>query len=98
MGEPTTGVVRFEISGPIAFVTIDRPEARNALNREVFALAEHALDRIADDPAIRVLVTGSAGERASAPEPTWTSSVTSRRLATERGMSRDDGGDLAGTT
>jgi enoyl-CoA hydratase len=63
MGEPT-GVVRFEISGPIAFLTIDRPEARNALNGEVIAEAEQALDRLAGERAVRVLVLGGAGERA----------------------------------
>jgi enoyl-CoA hydratase/carnithine racemase len=63
MGEPA-GAVRFEIRGPIALRTIGRPEARNALNREVFALAEHALDRLAGEPAIRVAVLGGAGERA----------------------------------
>jgi enoyl-CoA hydratase len=63
MGEPT-GAVRFEITGPIALLTIDRPKARNALNREVFGLAEQALDRLAGDPGIRVVVIGGAGDRA----------------------------------
>jgi enoyl-CoA hydratase/carnithine racemase len=55
--------VRYEREGPIAWVTIDRPEARNALNEAVRTGMFDAVARFnADDAAVLVL-TG-AGEQA----------------------------------
>ena len=54
--------VRYEREGPVAWVTIDRPEARNALNQAVRRGLFEAVARFnADDAAVLVL-TGS-GDR-----------------------------------
>ena len=57
-------VVRYERTGPAAWVTIDRPDARNALNAEVRAGLFAAADRFNADPEARVLVLTGAGDRA----------------------------------
>ena len=50
------------IEGGIATLTMNRPEARNALTREMmYALAE-ALPRLAADPAVRAVVLTGAGK------------------------------------
>ena len=54
----------FETDGPIATVTINRPEALNALNLQVFTELHALLGRIGDDAAIRVVVLKGAGEKA----------------------------------
>jgi enoyl-CoA hydratase len=50
----------------VAVVTIDRPEALNALNREELTGLRDALVELADDPAVRAVVLTGAGERAFA--------------------------------
>jgi enoyl-CoA hydratase/carnithine racemase len=63
MSEPMSELVRYEREGPVAWVTIDRPAARNALNVDVRRGLWNATDRFnADDAAVLVL-TG-AGEHA----------------------------------
>jgi len=49
------------IDGPIARLTLDRPEALNALNRDVAAALEGALGRLEGDPAVSVIVLGGRG-------------------------------------
>ena len=44
-------VVRYELRGPVAWVTIDRPAARNALNRAVRDGLFAATERFNADPA-----------------------------------------------
>ncbi|MBL8754106.1 MAG: enoyl-CoA hydratase/isomerase family protein [Planctomycetes bacterium] len=53
--------VRYAADGPIATLTFDRPEARNAWSEAMLAQTIAALDRAADDPAIRVVVVTGAG-------------------------------------
>lgn len=49
----------FEQKGPIAFITLNRPDKFNAFNREMALLLQEKLD-ICKDPAIRaVLITGA---------------------------------------
>jgi enoyl-CoA hydratase/carnithine racemase len=52
--------VHCEQRGPVLVVTVDRPEARNAIDLEVHAALELAMDRI--DGAVRALVITGAGE------------------------------------
>lgn len=54
----------FATDGAVATITINRPEALNALNLRVFAELHELLDRIAVDPAIRVVVLKGGGEKA----------------------------------
>jgi enoyl-CoA hydratase/carnithine racemase len=59
-----TGAVLYELRGPVAWLTINRPEARNALNKAVRdGLLAGARRFNADDEA-RVLVLTGAGEAA----------------------------------
>lgn len=47
-------IVRYETRGKIALITLNRPEARNAVNGDVAAGLESAIDRMEDDPDIWV--------------------------------------------
>jgi enoyl-CoA hydratase len=53
--------ILFEIDGPVATITCNRPEKLNALNQQMFADLGAAVDRVAADPAIRCLVLTGAG-------------------------------------
>ena len=56
--------VRLAVDGPIATITIDRPEKLNALTPEMLEALEVVLGTIEADEAIRVVVLTGAGERA----------------------------------
>jgi enoyl-CoA hydratase/carnithine racemase len=58
----TAGGVRLDRDDAVAVLTIDRPEARNAIARATMQELAAALDEVADSPA-RVLVVTGAGER-----------------------------------
>ncbi|MDJ0771466.1 MAG: crotonase/enoyl-CoA hydratase family protein [Ilumatobacter sp.] len=49
-----SNVVRYETNGRIAIITLDRPEARNAVNGDVAAGVEAAIDRLEDDADVWV--------------------------------------------
>ena len=49
------------IEGGIATLTMNRPEARNALSAEMFEGLYGALPRLANDPAVRLVVLTGAG-------------------------------------
>ena len=54
--------VHFETDGPVAIVTIDRPEVRNAVNRETAELLASAFRRFEADDALAVaILTGADG-------------------------------------
>jgi enoyl-CoA hydratase len=59
-------VIRLDVDGAIAVVTIDRPEARNSLDPPHILDLARAWDRIRDDPAIRCGVVTGAGDTFSA--------------------------------
>jgi enoyl-CoA hydratase/carnithine racemase len=59
-----TDVVRYEVERGVAWTTIDRPEARNALNRAVREGLFDAVHRFNDDDRARVLVLTGAGDQA----------------------------------
>lgn len=54
----------YELRGPVAWLTINRPEARNALNSEVREGLFAGVRRFNDDDAAKVLVLTGAGDRA----------------------------------
>jgi len=55
--------VRLDREGGIAVLTIDRPEAKNALNLESIEAFSDVVDGLARDPALRaVVVTGAGGD------------------------------------
>jgi 2-(1,2-epoxy-1,2-dihydrophenyl)acetyl-CoA isomerase len=49
------------IAGGIATLTMNRPEARNALSLDIFNGLSEALPRLAKDPAVRLVVLTGAG-------------------------------------
>ncbi|MCW2582578.1 MAG: enoyl-CoA hydratase [Klenkia sp.] len=57
-------VVRYEVVRRVAWLTIDRPEARNALSAEVRRLLTEGFERFAADDGAAVLVVTGAGEKA----------------------------------
>jgi enoyl-CoA hydratase/carnithine racemase len=54
----------FETDGPLAFLTFNRPDARNAMTWEMYEALVEACDRVDRDPALRVLVLRGAGGKA----------------------------------
>jgi enoyl-CoA hydratase/carnithine racemase len=54
----------FETDGPLAFLTFNRPEARNAMTWDMYESLVEACDRVDGDAAIRVLVLRGAGGKA----------------------------------
>ncbi|MCX7634232.1 MAG: enoyl-CoA hydratase-related protein [Syntrophales bacterium] len=57
-------VVLYEKQGPIAIITINRPEALNALNTEVNVKLIEAMGRAEDEGDVRVVILKGAGEKA----------------------------------
>jgi enoyl-CoA hydratase/carnithine racemase len=56
----------FEQDGPVAILTLNRPEARNAMTWGMYETLRETCERVDADPATRVLVVRGAGERAFA--------------------------------
>lgn len=54
----------YEMRGPVAWLTINRPEARNALSREVREELFEGTRRFNSDPDAKVLVLTGSGDRA----------------------------------
>lgn len=59
-----TGATIYELDGPVAWLTINRPEARNALSRDVREGLFAGFRRFEADAGARVLVLTGAGDRA----------------------------------
>lgn len=53
--------LRVEVGGPVATLTLDRPEALNALTAPVKVALREALESIAADPAVRAVILTGAG-------------------------------------
>jgi enoyl-CoA hydratase len=58
-----TGVVRLDEVDGVPVVTIDRPEARNAIDAEMSAGLGAVFARLADDHRVRAIVLTGAGDR-----------------------------------
>lgn len=56
--------VRYQVDGPVARVTIDRPERHNAMSFQVMRELGEALAAAKADDGVRVVVLTGAGERA----------------------------------
>lgn len=54
----------YRVDGPVARLTINRPEMRNALTWDLVADLRRRLAEAGNDPAVRVVVLTGAGERA----------------------------------
>ena len=83
-----TDAVLFELAEPhIALVTINRPEARNAVNGAVAAGLEAAVERVEADPELWAVVLTGAGPHAfcAGADLKAVSAGQSASLATEKG-------------
>lgn len=54
--------VDLDIKGPIAWITINRPEAMNAINNEVVAQLDEQFTKAEADPAVKAIVIQGAGK------------------------------------
>ncbi len=54
----------FDVDGPLAILTFNRPEARNAMTWAMYDALVQACDRVDNDPGIHVLVLRGAGGKA----------------------------------
>jgi enoyl-CoA hydratase/carnithine racemase len=57
-------VIRSEQEGAVLTITVDRPEAMNALSPEMMLRLQEVLTGFRDDPALRVAIVTGAGEKA----------------------------------
>lgn len=57
----TAELVRREVDGAVGIVTLNRPDKLNAINAELRAALDRALDEVAGDPRVRVVVLTGAG-------------------------------------
>jgi enoyl-CoA hydratase len=60
----TDEVVQFRTDGPVATITLNRPERRNAINPEVTSALADSLTRAETDESVRVVVLTGAGHKA----------------------------------
>jgi enoyl-CoA hydratase/carnithine racemase len=58
----STSETLFDIEGPVAFLTFNRPEARNAMTWGMYDALVAACDRVDADPNLRVFVLRGAGK------------------------------------
>lgn len=61
---PANATVLLDVSGPVATITLNRPDKLNALNFDVIDRMQDFLDFAESEPDIRVVVLTGAGERA----------------------------------
>src|SRR4029079_6219857 len=54
-------VLRYEVADYIATVTLDRPEVKNALNRELYGRLEQSMRDAHADPDVRCVIVTGAG-------------------------------------
>lgn len=64
--------------GPVAYLTINRPERMNAMDSAAHLALSQALDRLAEDDTIRVIILTGAGDR------TFSAGRDLKELAAER--------------
>ena len=57
-----TGIVKLNVEAGIAVVTIDRPEALNALNQQTLAELEAAFQTLGGDGSLRAVILTGAGK------------------------------------
>lgn len=57
-------VVRYQAKKGIGWITLNRPEALNALNKDVLEQLSSILDKVRADDAVRAVIITGAGEKA----------------------------------
>ncbi|HET7767334.1 MAG TPA: enoyl-CoA hydratase-related protein, partial [Chloroflexota bacterium] len=64
MTESSEAELLYRQDGPIAWVTFNRPRARNAMTWAMYDALRAACERVDSDPSVRALVLAGAGEKA----------------------------------
>jgi enoyl-CoA hydratase len=59
-------ILKLEIDGSVATLTLNRPAVLNALNHDLLTMLEETLDAFSGDPLLRAVIITGAGERAFA--------------------------------
>ena len=78
------GAVKFEIEGPLAIVTIDRPDARNAVDRPTAEALAEAFRRFEREDGLAVAVlTGAGGCFCAGADLKAVSTTAGNRLAAD---------------
>ena len=83
---PTYETLLLTFEGPVATVTLNRPDVLNALNAQMFTDLEHVFQLLAKNPAIRVILLTGSGPKAFAAgadikELASTDATSAERLA-----------------
>jgi len=58
--------ILYDVTGPVATITLNRPDALNAISPQVTSELHHALDAADADPAVRAIILTGAGRGFSA--------------------------------
>jgi len=66
MGDATFETIKYEVDGPVATITLARPDAANAQNSQLIYELDAAFDRAEADGDVRVVVLGAEGKHFSA--------------------------------
>jgi enoyl-CoA hydratase len=66
MEQDREDIVRYEVAGRKAYLTLNRPERLNAITHEMAAAIKSAVERANDDPAVHVIIVQGAGRAFSA--------------------------------
>jgi enoyl-CoA hydratase len=66
VGEPRSDVVLYKVDGPVATITLNRPEAANAQSTALLEELEAAFDRADADDDVRVVILAAEGKHFSA--------------------------------
>ncbi len=98
-------VVDYTVSDHVALITLNRPEARNALNPEVAVRLAEAWEAVRDDDGVRVAILTGVGSAfcagadlgqliplysgARKPENAWDERIVADRYLTRRALLRD---------
>ena len=59
-------LIRYSTEGPLAWLSLNRPDKLNAISPAMIAELDHALDLAESDPAVRVIVLSGEGRAFSA--------------------------------
>ncbi|HEX9683697.1 MAG TPA: crotonase/enoyl-CoA hydratase family protein [Acidimicrobiales bacterium] len=79
-------MVNYEVEGHVALITINRPEARNAVNGEVAQGIEAAIDRLEEDNAVWIgILTGDGPVFCAGADLKAINSGKGAELMTQRG-------------
>ena len=66
MSVPKFEAIRYEVDGPVATLTLNRPDAANAQSTQMLEELDAALDLADADDAVRVVIVAGEGKHFSA--------------------------------